>query len=99
MFAIFQQQTCVLSFLFYQSCFTTVDATIVLINLHAAATATPRVLISIILFFGSNNPKTIGHALLLFLYLCYIRSKKKSGMMFSHLELYTGCKIERTKCN
>ena len=70
------------------------DATIVLINLHAA-TATPWVLISIILFFGSNNPKTIGHALLLFLYFCYIRSKKKSRTMFLHLELRTGwCILE-----
>lgn len=44
-----------------------------------SSTKAERVLISIILFFGksSNNPKTIGHALLLFLYFWYIRSKKK----------------------
>ena len=38
--------------LFRKSCLTSLeDATIVLINLHTAATATPRDLISMILFF------------------------------------------------
>ena len=60
----------------------------VLIKLLHTATATPRVLISIIPFFGSNNPKTIGHALLPFFTSVTLGvRKKKSRMMFLHFEL------------